>query len=75
MRKDQEQEPGATSGREDRPHERIVPGTESAAEGYQDEGDRGTRTGDPTAGAERDETERDESGRDERGADERGRRR
>ncbi|RSN45563.1 MULTISPECIES: hypothetical protein [Actinomadura] len=63
MRKDEERGPGAGSGREDRPHERIVPGTGTAAEGYQDEDEQGTRTGDPTAGVERD----DEPGRgDER---------
>ncbi|MBE1535415.1 hypothetical protein [Actinomadura algeriensis] len=58
MRKDEGQGPGAASGREDRPHERIVPGTESAAEGYEDESEGGTREGDPTAGVERDEGER-----------------
>jgi hypothetical protein len=43
--------PGASSGAESRPAERIVPGTGSATEGYEpDEG--GTRGGDPLSGVE-----------------------
>ncbi|GAA1584482.1 hypothetical protein GCM10009678_78930 [Actinomadura kijaniata] len=45
--------PGAQSGSEDLPHDRTVPGTESATEGYETEG--GTRHGDPLAGVEADE--------------------
>ncbi|MCW2901447.1 MAG: hypothetical protein JWO67_3712 [Streptosporangiaceae bacterium] len=42
--------PGAHSGHESQPQERIVPGTASAAEGYSEGG--GTRDGDPLAGVE-----------------------
>lgn len=52
-----DREPGASSGLEDRPHERVVPGTESADEGYESDAESGTREGDPTAGIERDADE------------------
>lgn len=42
--------PGASSGHEEEAHERIVPGQESAAEGYEGNEGGGTRTGDPLAG-------------------------
>ncbi|MFD0688544.1 hypothetical protein [Actinomadura fibrosa] len=50
--------PGANSGQEELPHERVVPGTGSAAEGYEgpDAGD-GTSTGNPIAGVEKDPDE------------------
>lgn len=44
--------PGASSGLEEQPHERIVPGSESAAEGYEGDAASGTREGDPIAGVE-----------------------
>jgi hypothetical protein len=44
--------PGAHSGHESRQQNRVVPGTASAAEGYQSERG-GTRDGDPLAGVER----------------------
>ncbi|WP_157406266.1 hypothetical protein [Actinomadura chibensis] len=50
-------EPGAASGLEDQPHERVVPGTGSAAEGYEADAEGGTREGDPTAGVEREPDE------------------
>jgi hypothetical protein len=46
--------PGASSGSEELPHERIVPGNGSAAEGYEAREGRGTRDGDPIAGVELD---------------------
>jgi hypothetical protein len=47
--------PGASSGHESQPQERIVPGTGTAAEGYDNQGDaEGTRDGDPLAGVEAD---------------------
>ncbi|RKS74379.1 hypothetical protein BZB76_2892 [Actinomadura pelletieri DSM 43383] len=49
--------PGASSGLEDQPHERVVPGTESAEEGYESDAESGTREGDPIAGVERDPDE------------------
>ncbi|MBB4776208.1 hypothetical protein [Actinomadura livida] len=45
-------EPGARSGLEEQPRERSVPGSESAAEGYESDAESGTRDGDPTAGVE-----------------------
>ncbi|MFI0406899.1 hypothetical protein [Actinomadura sp. 3N508] len=52
-----EPEPGASSGLEEQPHERVVPGTDSAAEGYESDAESGTREGDPIAGVERDADE------------------
>ncbi|MES9542433.1 MULTISPECIES: hypothetical protein [unclassified Actinomadura] len=46
--------PGAGSGREDQPHERVVPGTDSADEGYESDAESGTRDGNPIAGVELD---------------------
>jgi hypothetical protein len=43
--------PGAGSGAEDEPHERVVPGTASATEGYAHT-DEGTADADPLAGVE-----------------------
>ncbi|TDB85586.1 hypothetical protein E1266_35370 [Actinomadura sp. 7K534] len=45
-------EPGASSGLEEQPRERTVPGSESAAEGYESDAESGTREGDPIAGVE-----------------------
>ncbi|MEU6807821.1 hypothetical protein ABZ920_02145 [Streptomyces sp. NPDC046831] len=44
------EEPGAHSGAESDQQERTIPGTASAAEGYQEE--RGTRAGTPLEGVE-----------------------
>ena len=44
--------PGASSGQEEQAHERVVPGTESADEGYESDAAAGTRGGDPSAGVE-----------------------
>jgi hypothetical protein len=52
-----DEEPGASSGLEDQPHERVVPGTESAEEGYEPDAEGGTREGNPIAGVERDPDE------------------
>ncbi|GAA1873511.1 hypothetical protein [Actinomadura bangladeshensis] len=49
--------PGASSGMEERAHERVVPGTESADEGYESDAESGTRDGDPIAGVEKDPDE------------------
>ncbi|WP_037558404.1 hypothetical protein [Spirillospora albida] len=50
--------PGAGSGHEAQPHERVVPGTGSAAEGYEGpDSEGGTREGDPLAGVEKDPDE------------------
>lgn len=57
VKKQDDEEPGASSGQEDQPHERTVPGSESAAEGYESDAQSGTREGDPIAGVE---TEPDE---------------
>lgn len=46
--------PGASSGMEEQAHERVVPGTESADEGYESDAESGTRDGDPIAGVEKD---------------------
>ncbi|MBW8486598.1 hypothetical protein [Actinomadura parmotrematis] len=47
--------PGAQSGHEDLPHERVIPGMGSAAEGYDNaEPSDGTRSGNPIAGVELD---------------------
>jgi hypothetical protein len=46
--------PGASSGSEELPHERVVPGTGSAAEGYEPREGNGTRDGNPIAGVEKD---------------------
>ncbi|MGC4955142.1 hypothetical protein ACLQ2P_18150 [Actinomadura citrea] len=48
---------GASSGFEDQPHERVVPGSESAEEGYEGDAENGTRGGDPIAGVELDPDE------------------
>ncbi|MEU7083441.1 hypothetical protein [Streptomyces achromogenes] len=45
-----EKEPGAHSGAESQAHERTVPGTASAKEGYQP--DTGTTAGEPLRGVE-----------------------
>jgi hypothetical protein len=45
-----ERGPGAHSGQESRPQERIIPGTASATEGYEPEG--GTRDHEPIKGLE-----------------------
>ncbi|SNR62990.1 hypothetical protein [Actinomadura mexicana] len=50
----EEQGPGASSGLEDQPHERVVPGSESAEEGYEGDAESGTRDGNPIAGVELD---------------------
>lgn len=47
-----DESPGAQSGSEDLPHERVVPGTGSATEGYEPDGG-GTRSGDPLEGVEK----------------------
>ncbi|MWA05031.1 hypothetical protein F8568_032650 [Actinomadura sp. LD22] len=47
--------PGASSGREELPHERIVPGNGSAAEGYESREGGGVRDGNPIAGVEMDD--------------------
>jgi hypothetical protein len=52
-----ERGPGASSGLEEQAHERVVPGTESAEEGYESDAESGTREGDPIAGVERDADE------------------
>jgi hypothetical protein len=52
---EQDRGPGAHSGREDRPHDRRIPGTASAREGYQTEG--GTAHGDPLEGLKREDRE------------------
>ncbi|MFI0356024.1 hypothetical protein [Actinomadura sp. 9N407] len=50
--------PGASSGRESLPQERVIRGTGTAAEGYDGEdADEGTRKGDPTAGIQADPEE------------------
>ncbi|GAA2145208.1 hypothetical protein [Actinomadura napierensis] len=49
--------PGASSGHEELPRERIVPGNGSAAEGYESREGNGTRDGNPIAGVERDDGE------------------
>ncbi|NEA26647.1 hypothetical protein [Actinomadura bangladeshensis] len=49
--------PGASSGMEEQAHERVVPGTESADEGYESDAESGTRDGDPIAGVEKDPDE------------------
>jgi hypothetical protein len=49
--------PGASSGLEEQAHGRVVPGTESADEGYESDAESGTRDGDPIAGVERDPDE------------------
>lgn len=49
--------PGASSGLEEQAHERVVPGSESAAEGYEGDAESGTRDGDPIAGVEREPDE------------------
>jgi hypothetical protein len=49
--------PGASSGSEELPHERVVPGQGSAAEGYESREGNGTRDGNPIAGVERDPDE------------------
>ncbi|MFB4320410.1 hypothetical protein [Actinomadura sp. 21ATH] len=50
--------PGASSGHESLPQERIIRGTGSAAEGYDSEdGGDGTREGDPVAGVKADPDE------------------
>ena len=50
--------PGASSGGEQRPEQRVVPGTASAAEGYQP--DQGTAGGSPLDGVEIDPAEAEE---------------
>jgi hypothetical protein len=42
---------------EEQAHERVVPGTESADEGYESDAESGTRDGDPIAGVEKDPDE------------------
>ncbi|NVI86649.1 hypothetical protein [Actinomadura sp. BRA 177] len=49
--------PGASSGMEEQAHERVVPGTESADEGYESDAASGTRDGDPIAGVEKEPDE------------------
>ncbi|XRQ02366.1 hypothetical protein ACN3XK_37840 [Actinomadura welshii] len=49
--------PGASSGLEDQAHDRVVPGSESAAEGYESDAESGTRDGDPIAGVEQEPDE------------------
>lgn len=49
--------PGASSGHEELPRERIVPGSGSAAEGYESREGSGTRDGNPIAGVEREDGE------------------
>lgn len=49
--------PGASSGMEEQARERVVPGTESADEGYESDAVSGTRDGDPIAGVEKDPDE------------------
>ncbi|WP_141576911.1 hypothetical protein [Actinomadura sp. WMMA1423] len=56
-REPEEHGPGASSGREDQPHERVVPGTDSAEEGYESDAESGTRDGNPIAGVELDADE------------------
>ncbi|NDU73972.1 hypothetical protein GWI34_15195 [Actinomadura sp. DSM 109109] len=53
----EERGPGASSGHEDQPHERVVPGTRSAEEGYEPDAESGTRDGNPIAGVELDADE------------------
>ncbi|WP_207933599.1 hypothetical protein [Actinomadura sp. GC306] len=59
MRRDQPDgaEPGASSGLEEQAQERVVSGSESAAEGYESDAESGTRDGDPIAGVEREPDE------------------
>ncbi|WP_131741022.1 hypothetical protein [Actinomadura roseirufa] len=53
-----ERGPGASSGQEEQPRERIVPGMGSAAEGYDaEDAGGGTKTGDPLAGVRKDPDE------------------
>ncbi|MBO2465947.1 hypothetical protein [Actinomadura violacea] len=49
--------PGASSGHEELPRERIVPGNGSAAEGYEPREGNGTRDGNPIAGVELEDDE------------------
>ncbi|TDD85499.1 hypothetical protein [Actinomadura rubrisoli] len=50
--------PGASSGQEEQPRARVVPGTGSAAEGYEPaDAGGGTKAGDPIAGVEKEPDE------------------
>ncbi|MEU8346011.1 hypothetical protein SAMN05443665_103352 [Actinomadura meyerae] len=57
MKKDEPDEPGASSGLEDQAHERVVPGTESADEGYESDAAGGVRDANPIAGVEKEPDE------------------